>query len=321
MLSLMGRDDLSGYERLRKQLRASGALPEGVREDDAVRVVLGRLLRRVPGGTAVRMLDELPREVLQVLGDEAPDRDARPEVFNHDQLILDTARALSINEGQADELVRAMLRAVRPLVTPETAALAAQQLPKDLQELWGSPVAPPELPAEEMGEAVLNHMLEDVQHTLSCGEDEAWTTLTRVLCVLEQRVAGGHVRRLMDQLPRNLRTAVFECRTPSEHAPPSYGPRHFIELIEHALNVDHVAAEDAIIAVFNAIRPHISVEEARDISAELPMDLKSLWWGNPPKTRRHREAHPEHVAAGEPERAGSEQEGQPGSEGSSPPHV
>lgn len=275
------------YEEYLADLRSGGVLGE-IDPEVATRAVLGAFLRRVSGKEAARLVVELPAGLRALLRDLSPPVDLDAAHFSRDELTRKVASALTVEEPEAEAIVRTVLAAIRVQCSEERAGYLAGQLPADLRDVWLHPGVPPLLPPEDLGDARLDEMLEDVRRSLDCDEAFAWSALAETLCALEHRLSGGEARHLFEELPWRLRQVIRGCRPARADAAPRMGVRSFVEHLEARLGVDHRRAEHAILAVCGAVRQHISEEAARDVSAQLPMELKKIWWGKvAPRARGH----------------------------------
>lgn len=290
-----------GYEAFLADLRSSGLLG-GVGAEDAAQVVLGLFLHRISGGEAARLMAEFPYELQMLLGEVAPAQDAEAGRFGRDELVQSVARQLVVDPGPAEAIARAVFAATRVQLSDETAARVAHQLPADLREWWERPETPPLVSPEDLRDARLDEMVGEIIRALTCDEAFAWSALAEVLCALEHRLSGGEARLLAEELPWRLRQILRSCQPQAAEPPHPIGRKGFLEHLELRLDVDRGRAEQVAQAVFTAVRRNISPERARDVSAQLPSDLKALWWGRiraaPPEEEKAREAE----AAPEPMR-------------------
>ncbi|MHB8875777.1 MAG: DUF2267 domain-containing protein, partial [Myxococcaceae bacterium] len=259
-------------------LRSSRMLGE-LSPEEATRAVLGLFLHRVSGGEAHRTLDELPPAVRELLGSEAPAREAQAAVFGRQELVRWVASRLGVDESRADSVIRAVFAAARLHCSEEQAARVAGQLPYGLRTMWFRPAVPPLVSPEDFLDERLDRILGHVRRALDCDEATAWRVTAQVLCQLERRLSGGEGAQLLEELPWRLRELMQVCR-PRDGEPPVAGSlRSFVEAVASRLELDHAGAEGATRAVFEAVRNAISEKEARDVSGQLPGDLKALWWG------------------------------------------
>lgn len=97
-----------------------------------------------------------------------------------------------------------------------------------------------------------------------------------VLSALTERVPAGELDHLLAHLPEDVRQ---QMRAPRRIGPPAAQPRSLPDLVARVLAVDRVPverAEQTVGAVFAALRTLVP-EEAGDIAAVLPEDLRRTW--------------------------------------------
>jgi len=130
----------STWKGFLKELMAVGDIDEGLAECAAVSVL--KLLEQRIYGDEVRQFEaQLPvklRELLQTAGGE---HEGKPTLkFGVDGLIQRVADELKMSPQETEPVVRAVFAAVRAQITEGEASDIAEQLPKDLAELWMLPV-------------------------------------------------------------------------------------------------------------------------------------------------------------------------------------
>jgi uncharacterized protein (DUF2267 family) len=99
-----------------------------------------------------------------------------------------------------------------------------------------------------------------------------------VLSVLKLRLFGGEAKDLEAQLPQKLRELLrdYPSEIPGE-PPASFGADEFLRRVARKLDITFGQAEQTARVVLGVVRDSISEGEARDVEAQLPPDLWSLW--------------------------------------------
>lgn len=99
-----------------------------------------------------------------------------------------------------------------------------------------------------------------------------------VFCALSERLSGGLVRQLEEQLTPDLRQMLGGCGHKSPTDPDgSFGKDDFYGAVAEHLNADPADARRILFAVFAALHSQITESESRKVAAELPSDLRSTW--------------------------------------------
>lgn len=126
---------------------------------------------------------------------------------------------------------------------------------------------------DDRSEKLLNRIAE----LTGLSHDDALKALHAVLCVFEERLSGGEVRRMEEELPPVVRDAHQACVRLDPELPETFDRselfrRASTRLPGGGLNAGRVAA-----AVLAAIRERLSEREAVRIGNNLPADLRALW--------------------------------------------
>lgn len=97
-----------------------------------------------------------------------------------------------------------------------------------------------------------------------------------VLGALERRIQPEEARQLEAQLPRRLVEHV-ELSHARSSGPRRFGREDLLRTVAEELRMSEDEVEPVVRAVFLAVRDQISEGESKDISAQLPADLRELW--------------------------------------------
>jgi uncharacterized protein (DUF2267 family) len=98
-----------------------------------------------------------------------------------------------------------------------------------------------------------------------------------VFCALSERLSGGTVQRLLEQLPPDVRQLLGRCgKELSAHASGGDREDFYLAVAEHLL-VDPEQVRRVLHAVFGALHSQITEAESERIVAELPDDISGTW--------------------------------------------
>jgi uncharacterized protein (DUF2267 family) len=113
------------------------ALPRGVKGPRALATVMCTLTKRLSRGEARHLVDSLPHETRPLLERCVTDRGEDPEHFDKQKLLERVASEL--HADNAEQVVRAVFKAVQRFIHTKVVDHVRSQLPKDLAELWVKP--------------------------------------------------------------------------------------------------------------------------------------------------------------------------------------
>jgi uncharacterized protein (DUF2267 family) len=98
-----------------------------------------------------------------------------------------------------------------------------------------------------------------------------------VFCVLSERISGGTVQRLFDQLPPDVRDLFNRCnRRKQAKAKPGNRDDFYLSVAEH-LMVDPEQVRRILFGVFGALHSQITEAESDRVASELPDSIASTW--------------------------------------------
>lgn len=131
-------------ERFLKEIEYSGTVPAGKSAAEAAAAVLCELSRRLSGGEARDLLYALSPSLQEHL-DNCPirlgERSEEGEVFDRMEFLERVGRHFQLEAGSAQELCRAVFRALQKWLPKKEVQDIDSQLPRDLKALW-QPSAP-----------------------------------------------------------------------------------------------------------------------------------------------------------------------------------
>lgn len=123
--------------------------------------------------------------------------------------------------------------------------------------------------------------LEKTQHQIQLkNEEEAYVVLRAVLHALRDRLTVNQVIDFGAQLPLLLAGVYYDGWTAREKPTKIKSSQDFISKIAKDLP-QNVNPQNATVGVFNIIKEKVTPGEVKNIKAELPDEIESLWDGQP----------------------------------------
>lgn len=112
-------------------------LPVGVQPEDALTAVMCAFSSRLSGGEARDLLLALPAPVRPLVDHCMLTRDERPGILrDRHGLVLQVADELATSEQLAEQIIAAVLTAVKRMIPIKEHGDISSQLPRDLRTLW-----------------------------------------------------------------------------------------------------------------------------------------------------------------------------------------
>jgi uncharacterized protein (DUF2267 family) len=107
--------------------------------------------------------------------------------------------------------------------------------------------------------------------------DAAKQATAAVFHTLRDRLTPDEADQVVDQLPQELK-AVWEEGDELERSPVKMHRDQFLGRVRREAGLESIEeAQAATLAVFAALKRHISPGEAGDVGDQLPKDLKEMW--------------------------------------------
>jgi uncharacterized protein (DUF2267 family) len=261
-----------GKELLTELQRRLAALPEpakNVKPEDAMRAVMCNFSRHVSGGEARQVFDALPNDVHPLLERCMLHRGEQARRFGRDDLLTMVAEHLGIPVDAAEQVTTAVLQTISAQLHAKEVHDVADQLPKDLQDLWV--VSEDRLPAVEPHPIV--EMIEK-DAALPRGVTGA-KAFANVMCLLTKRLSLGEARHLVSSIPEKVRPLLANCLNARGEKGERFDRDRLLYLVGHELGTDH--AEPVVSAVFRAAQKFMDKEVIEHVKSQLPADLQTLW--------------------------------------------
>jgi uncharacterized protein (DUF2267 family) len=262
----------SNYTGFIQTIERDAALPpEGA--ERAARATLQTLGERLSGGEAHDLADRLPDEAAPWI-----DNDNTSEPFDLGEFLRRVAMREGVSDAElASQHARAVFAALGATVGHDELHDMASELPKDFDELvqvaWQEAEHRPP-PDKQVWSA------EDFDRRVArrAGVDEggARRATEAVLETLAERITGGQVADLMNQLPGELHPPLLRGDAASNGAARPMSLEEFVARIAEREGVPPAQAREHARAVFATLREAVGEKEMRDTEAQLPDDYHAL---------------------------------------------
>jgi uncharacterized protein (DUF2267 family) len=243
------------------------------RAERAVRATLETLGERLSGGEARDVAGRLPAELRPLLHDGD-----NVQAFDAEEFIRRVAEREGAPPATAARHARAVFAALGRAIGHEELQDMASELPRDfsgLLEAASSRAAEPE------GRATSATLSADafwtrVAERAGLERERAVAATDAVLEALADRISGGEVDDLEQQLPRELHPPLERGRAQSNAAARPLGLDEFVRGIAEREGVTPDEAREHARAVFATLRETLTDKEFSDVAAQLPADYAAL---------------------------------------------
>jgi uncharacterized protein (DUF2267 family) len=98
-----------------------------------------------------------------------------------------------------------------------------------------------------------------------------------VVCALTERLPGGIVQELFEQLSPDVRELVSRCQKRAEEAPEKLDKDEFYLHVANHLNAEPENVRLVLHGVFAALHSQITEAESEKIASQLPDYVKGTW--------------------------------------------
>lgn len=98
-----------------------------------------------------------------------------------------------------------------------------------------------------------------------------------VFCALTERLPGGIVQQLFEQLTPDVRELVDRCQKRSDAAPEKLDKEDFYLHVANHLNADPEGVRLVLFGVFSALHSQITEAESDKVASQLPDYVKGTW--------------------------------------------
>jgi uncharacterized protein (DUF2267 family) len=229
----------------------------------AAHAVLQTLAERIAQGEARDLAGELPPELAPWL---FTDSDA--EAFPADEFLRRVADREDVDVATAQRHVRAVFTALARSVSGDEFADMEAELPRDFDPLL------PEGPSIEV--LTIEEFLDRVADRAGVDREAARRAADAVLETLAERIAGGEVADLVNELPRELHAPLERGNDLSHGAARKMSLDEFVDRVAEREGVTPEDAREHARAVFATLREAVSDTEFFDTVVQLPHDYSVL---------------------------------------------
>ncbi|GAA3810644.1 hypothetical protein GCM10022226_33840 [Sphaerisporangium flaviroseum] len=228
--------------------------------ETAARVTLETLAQRLTPAQAQALAAHLPDEPARWLqqGNDQGNLYA-------DEFLRWVAQREGVDVLTAERHVNAVLLALSRAVPATVFTRVVSELPEDYQVLIDRALAPVHVSVP------LEQFLDGVARRARLNRRDAWRATEAVLETLAERVSGGEVRDLMEELPAELSSALERGNDRSQDAARPMPLDEFLSLVaerEGGVPVDKARAHTR--AVFATLRDTLTKKEFHDLTSQLP---------------------------------------------------
>jgi uncharacterized protein (DUF2267 family) len=269
-----------GRERIAHALERDDALPPGLAADLATSAVMSVLARRLTHGEAHVLLASLPPDLHELFLRAVIERGRDPVMkLDRAEAVAHVADALGVTPARAEAIAAAVLSAMSAEVPPEVARNVAQQLPRDLNELWlaSSPVAPPPIPRAREDSARPAVEAEIERRVRLPAHVTATAAFTAVMELFSQRLSGGEAFDVLLGLPDDLRRLTEGSVLARDEHASVFDRETLVGAVALRLRVTREEAQAIVAVVLATVKDVLPVKEIDDVADQLPPDLRDLW--------------------------------------------
>jgi uncharacterized protein (DUF2267 family) len=229
----------------------------------ATEAVLQTLAQRLSAGEARDLAEELPPEIAPLLG-----TDSAAEPFDVDEFIRRIAKREDVEDKLAERHARAVLLALSRSVSADEFDDMVAELPKSFAPL---------LPRGEQLEVMAAEVfLRRLRERAGVDGEAAQRATGAVLETLAERISGGEVRDLIDQLPPELHEPLRRGDALSNGAARKMSLREFVRRVAEREGVTPGEAQEHVRAVLATLREAVSPKEWLDVTAQLPEEYAAV---------------------------------------------
>jgi uncharacterized protein (DUF2267 family) len=252
------------YERFIAAIEQLTGLPWS-RAERAAQATMETLGERITGDQARMLAADLPVELRMWLLSDG----AEAQRFDVGEFLRRVAEREEVDSETAEQHVTAVFVALARLVRSDEMAKLEGQLPQEYRRLIGEArkhARDPGAPALVLGDV----FVERVARRAALEPPEARRASEAVVETLAERIAGGEVDDLAEQLPEDLHPALERGKASTGGKAQKMSLDEFIERIADREGISYEQALGHARAVFAALRDTVTEKEFSDILSELP---------------------------------------------------
>jgi uncharacterized protein (DUF2267 family) len=256
------RDAAVDHERFMAIVQEAAGLDRQSAER-ATQAVLRTLAERLSAGQARDLAEALAPELGPWLG-----TDSGAEPFDADEFIRRVAKREDVDPKLAERHARAVLLALSRSVSTEEFDDIVAELPKSFAPLLPRGARVELMPAEEF--------LRRVAERAGMDAGSALRATNAVLETLAERISGGEVRDLIDELPQALHEPLRRGDALSNGAARRMSLQEFVRRVAEREGVVPAESHAHARAVLATLREAVSPKEWLDVLAQLPQEYAAV---------------------------------------------
>jgi uncharacterized protein (DUF2267 family) len=257
-----GREAPVDHERFIGLVEQAAGLDRAAAEG-ATQAVLQTLAERLSAGEARDLIEKLPPEIAPWLA-----TNTGAEQFDADECLRRVAEREEVDPEVAERHTRAVLLALSRSVGAEEFDDMRAELPKSFAPLLPRGAQVEVMPAEEF--------VRRVAERASIDADAALQATSAVLETLAERISGGEVRDLIDQLPPQLHEPLRRGDALSNGAARKLSLKAFVRRVAERGGVTPGEAQQLARAVLATLREAVTAKEWLDVTAQLPEEYAAV---------------------------------------------
>jgi uncharacterized protein (DUF2267 family) len=260
-----------GYHGILSRLERDTGLsrPDAER---AIRATLETLAERLSPGQSRDLAEQLPPELARVMTTHS-----KAQAFDLDEFLKRVADREGASLLDAREHARAVFGVVGRTVPRKELADMAAELPKDFAPLLSDAEPPPAEQRERPPTVSADEFVQRVARRAQLDPAAARHATDAVLEALGDRISGGQVDDLADQLPGELYPPLQRGKIRSHAGARPLPLAEFVRTIAEREGVPPEAAREHARAVLSTLREAVSDKELSDTLAQLPDDYRALF--------------------------------------------
>jgi uncharacterized protein (DUF2267 family) len=264
-------------ERLLRAIASDATLPPYIKPADAAVATACALFDRLTPGQGHHLLAALPRELQTLFARCYAERGAHSVAhISRAELVDRVAWELGVAPSSAELVSAAVFHALASILPAEESAHVAQQLPRDLQELWRVIPATAEDIAGDLD--LLRQLVDDIERSETLPTRlTARDAFSSVMCLFTQHLSGGEARELFLGLPRTVRPLVDRCILERREPPLTFGVDELVANVALDVGMDLEEARALVTAVLSAVTRILPRKVLDHVASQLPEDLRTLW--------------------------------------------
>jgi uncharacterized protein (DUF2267 family) len=237
----------------------------------AVRATLQTLGERLSRGQSRDLAAQLPPELAGVVAS-----DTNAQAYDLDEFLRRVAEREGVSVADARAHARAVFATLGRAVRRKEIDDMAAELPKDFAPLLSAAEPPPFEEPDRPPTLTADEFVQRVARRAGLSSAAAQRATEAVLEALADRISGGQIDDLADQLPRELQPPLLRGKIRSHGAARPLSVADFVRVVAEREGAAPEDAREHARAVLTTMREAVSDKEFADTMAQLPDDYRAL---------------------------------------------